>query len=142
VGVNRIPHAARSLGCAEGAFDLALPYAKERIVWGKPLIKHQSLMFRFAEMAAQIETARLMVYKAAWLFEQNNPDWARFAAMAKLIAAEVNRRVARDCMEVFGCYGLMSEHRAQRYFRDSQYLPITEGTHEILKIVISQPWTR
>ena len=142
VGVNRIPHAARALGCAEGAFDLALPYAKERLVWGKPLIQHQSLTFKFAEMATQIETARLMVYKSAWLFERKDPEWARFTAMAKLTAAEVNRRVARDCLEIFGCYGLMSEHRAQRYFRDSQYLPITEGTHEILKIVISQPWTR
>jgi alkylation response protein AidB-like acyl-CoA dehydrogenase len=142
VGANRIPHAARSLGCAEGAFDLALPYTKERNVWGKPIIKHQSLTFKFAEMATQIEAARLMVHKAAWLFEKKNPEWVRFAAMAKLTAAEVNRRVARDCLEVFGCYGLMSEHRAQRYFRDSQYLPITEGSHEILKIVISQPWTR
>lgn len=93
-------------------------------------------------MATHIETARLMVYRSAWLFEQKDPEWARFTAMAKLTAAEVNRRVARDCLEIFGCYGLMSEHRAQRYFRDSQYLPITEGTHEILKIVISQPWTR
>jgi hypothetical protein len=142
VSVNRIPHAARSLGCAEGAFDLALPYAKERAVWGQPLIKHQSLAFRFAEMATQIETARLMVYKAAWLFDENDHEWPRFAAMAKLTAAEINRRVARDCMEIFGCYGLMSEHRAQRFFRDSQYLAITEGTHEILKIVISQCWTR
>ena len=93
-------------------------------------------------MAAQIETARLMVYKAAWLFEQNDPEWPRFAAMAKLTAAEANRRVARDCMEVFGCYGLMSDHKAQRFFRDSQCLVITEGTHEILKMVISRPWTR
>lgn len=142
VNVNRIPHAARALGCAEAAFDLALSYARERVVWGQPIIRHQSLEFKFAEMAAQIETAHLMVYKAAWLFEQNDPEWPRFTAMAKLIAAETNRRVARDCMEVFGCYGLMSDHNAQRFFRDSQYLPITEGTHEILKMVISRPWTR
>lgn len=142
IGANRIPHAARALGCAQAAFDLALPYAKERVVWGQPIIRHQSLAFKFAEMAAEIETARLMVYKAAWLFEQNDPEWARFTAMAKLIAAETNRRVARDCMEVFGCLGLMKESRAQRFFRDSQFMVITEGTHEILKMVISQPWTR
>jgi len=142
VGVNRIPHAARALGCAQAAFDLALTHAKERVVWGQPIIKHQSIAFKFAEMAAQIENARLMVYKAAWLFDKNKPEWPRFTAMAKLTAAEVNRRVARDCMEVFGCLGLMEECRAQRYFRDSQFLVITEGTHEILKMVISQPWTR
>ena len=142
IGANRIPHAARALGCAEAALDLALSYARDRVVWGQPIIRHQSLAFKFAEMAAQIESARLMVYKAAWLFEQNDPEWPRFTAMAKLTAAETDRRVARDCMEVFGCYGLMSDHKAQRFFRDSQYLVITEGTHEILKIVISQPWTR
>lgn len=142
IGANRIPHAARALGCAEAAFDLALSYAQERVVWGQPLIRHQSLEFKFAEMAAQIEGARLMVYKAARLFDQNDPEWPRFAAMAKLTAAEANRRVARDCMEVFGCYGLMSDHKAQRFFRDSQCLVITEGTHEILKMVISRPWTR
>jgi len=140
IGAGRIPHTARALGCAEAAFDLALSYAKERVVWGKPLIKHQSLEFKFSEMATQIESARLMVYKAAVLFDQNDPEWPRFTAMAKLTAAEANRRIARDCMEVFGCYGLMSEHRAQRFFRDSQYMVITEGTHEILKMVISRPW--
>lgn len=142
IGANRIPHAARALGCAEAAFDLALTYAQERVVWNQPLIRHQSLEFKFSEMAAQIESTRLMVYKAARLFEQNDPEWPRFTAMAKLTAAETNRRVARDCMEIFGCYGLMSDHKAQRFFRDSQYLVITEGTHEILKMVISRPWTR
>jgi alkylation response protein AidB-like acyl-CoA dehydrogenase len=91
-------------------------------------------------MATQIECARLMLYKSAILFDQNDPEWGRFTAMAKLTAAEANRRIARDCMEVFGCYGLMSEHKAQRFFRDSQYMVITEGTHEILKMVISRPW--
>jgi len=96
VGANRIPHAARALGCAQGAFNLALPYAKEREVWGQPIIRHQSLGFKFAEMLTQIEAARVMVYKAAWLFDKNDPLWARFTAMAKLMAAETNRTVARE----------------------------------------------
>ena len=142
VGVGRIPHAARALGLAEGAFDLALSYAGERVVWGQPIVRHQSISFDFAEMAAQIESARLMVYKAAWLFDQDDPEWPRFTAMAKLTAAETAKRVARDCIEIFGCYGLMKEHAAQRFFRDSQCLPITEGTHNVLKMVISRPWNR
>jgi acyl-CoA dehydrogenase len=135
---GRACHSARSLGSAQAAFDLALAYTKQRVVWGQPISRHQSISFKFAEMDTEIEATRALVYKAGWKYVHGDQDASRFSAVAKLFASEMNQRVARICMQMFGCYGLMLENRAQRFFRDSSYLMITEGTPEMLKMVISR----
>ena len=138
IGIGRLPHAARALGMSQAAFDAALTYTKDRVVWGQPIAKHQSLAFRFAEMKTEIEATRNLVYQAAWLADQNDPSFPTFVAIAKLHAAETVMRVARDCLEMFGCYGLMSDSPMQRYYRDAACMVITEATHEILKMVIDR----
>jgi len=140
VAQGRACHAARSVGCAQSAFDYALDYTKQRVVWGQPISRHQSISFKFAEMAVEIEAARTLVYKTGWKYVRGDQDAFRYSAMAKLFASEMNMRVARACMEMFGCYGLMLDNKAQRFFRDAACLMITEGTPAMLKMVINRPF--
>ncbi len=133
----RITHAAKSVGMAQAAFDYALQYSKEREAFGRPISKFQAIGFKLADMAVKIETARLMVYKAAWLYS-NGKKCLKEASMAKLYAAEVVQDVATEGVQILGGYGYSVEYLAERYYRDAKLASLTEGTSEIQRIVISR----
>lgn len=133
----RITHAAKSVGIAQAALNYALQYSKEREAFGRPISKFQAIGFKLADMAVKVETARLMVYKAAWLYS-NGKKCLKEASMAKLYAADVVQSVATEGVQVLGGYGYSVEYLAERYYRDAKLASITEGTSEIQKIVISR----
>jgi len=133
----RITHAAKSVGIAQAAFEYALGYSKERDAFGRPISKFQAISFKLADMAVKIETARLMVYKAAWLYSQGK-RCLKEASMAKLYAAEVVQWVATEAVQVLGGYGYGVEFPVERYYRDAKLASITEGTSEIQHIVIAR----
>jgi len=133
----RITHAAKSVGLAQAAFEYALGYSKEREAFGRPISKFQAISFKLADMATKIETARLLVYKAAWLYS-NDKRCVKEASMAKLYAAEVVQWVATEAVQVLGGYGYGVEYPVERYYRDAKLASLTEGTSEIQHIVISR----
>ncbi|MGB7291571.1 MAG: acyl-CoA dehydrogenase family protein [Thermodesulfobacteriota bacterium] len=133
----RITHAAKSVGLAQAAFEYALGYSKEREAFGRPISKFQAISFKLADMAVKIETARLLVYKAAWLYS-NDKRCVKEASMAKLYAAEVVQWVATEAVQVLGGYGYGVEYPVERYYRDAKLASLTEGTSEIQRIVISR----
>lgn len=134
---GRIGIAAQALGIASGAYELALAYSKERKAFGKPISQHQAIQFKLADMATQIEAARLLVYKAAWLKDQGE-DYAHASAMAKLYASEVAMNVTVEAVQVHGGYGYVKEYHVERLMRDAKITQIYEGTSEIQRIVISR----
>jgi alkylation response protein AidB-like acyl-CoA dehydrogenase len=134
---GRIGIAAQALGIASGAYELALAYSKERKAFGKPISQHQAIQFKLADMATQIEAARLLVYKAAWLKDQGE-DYAQASAMAKLYASEVAMDVTVEAVQVHGGYGYVKEYHVERLMRDAKITQIYEGTSEIQRIVISR----
>ena len=134
---GRISVAALAVGTAEGAYERALKYSTEREAFGKPIYKFQSISFKLADMATQIEAAKLLVYHAAWLQDQG-VEILKEAAMAKLFASEVAMDVTTEAIQVFGGYGYVKEYDVERYFRDAKVLEIGEGTSEIQRIVISR----
>ena len=134
---GRIGIAAQALGIASGAYELALAYSKERKAFGKPISQHQAIQFKLADMATQIEAARLLVYKAAWLKDQGE-DYAQASAMAKLYASEVAMNVTVEAVQVHGGYGYVKEYHVERLMRDAKITQIYEGTSEIQRIVISR----
>ncbi len=134
---GRISIGAMAIGLAQGAYEAAVAYAREREAFGKPIGAHQSVANMIADMELGIETARLYVYKAAWLKDQGRP-FSREAAVAKLYASEVSERVCRDAIQVFGGYGYSQEFPVERMYRDTRLLTIGEGTSEILRGVIAQ----
>lgn len=134
---GRIGIAAQALGIASGAYELALAYSKERKTFGKPISQHQAIQFKLADMATQIEAARLLVYKAAWLKDQGE-DYAHASAMAKLYASEVAMNVTIEAVQVHGGYGYVKEYHVERLMRDAKITQIYEGTSEIQRIVISR----
>jgi alkylation response protein AidB-like acyl-CoA dehydrogenase len=134
---GRIGIAAQALGIASGAYELALAYSKERKAFGKPISQHQAIQFKLADMATQIEAARLLVLKAAWLKDQGE-DYAFASAMAKLYASEVAMNVTIEAVQVHGGYGYVKEYHVERLMRDAKITQIYEGTSEIQKIVISR----
>ncbi len=133
----RITHAAKSVGLAQSAFEFALQYSKEREAFGRTISKFQAISFKLARMAVQIETARLMVYKAAWLYS-NDKNALKEASMAKLYAAEVVQDVCTEAVQVLGGYGYGVEFPVERYYRDAKLASITEGTSEIQHVVIAR----
>jgi alkylation response protein AidB-like acyl-CoA dehydrogenase len=133
----RITHAAKSVGLSQAAFEFALNYSKQREAFGKQISKFQAISFKLAEMAVKIETARLLVYKAAWLYS-NGRKALKEASMAKLHAAEVVQWVATEAVQVLGGYGYGVEFPVERYYRDAKLASITEGTSEIQHIVIAR----
>lgn len=133
----RITHAAKSVGLAQAAFEYALGYSKEREAFGRPISKFQAISFKLADMAVKIESARLLVYKAAWLYS-NDKRCVKEASMAKLYAAEVVQWVATEAVQVLGGYGYGVEYPVERYYRDAKLASLTEGTSEIQRIVISR----
>ena len=133
----RITHAAKSVGMAQAAFEYALQYSKDREAFGRPISKFQAISFKLADMAVKVETARLMVYKAAWLYSQGK-RCVKEASMAKLYAAEVVQWVATEAVQVLGGYGYGVEYPVERYYRDAKLASLTEGTSEIQHIVIAR----
>ncbi|MCB9310432.1 MAG: acyl-CoA dehydrogenase [Lewinellaceae bacterium] len=134
---GRIGIAAQALGIAAGAYELAVKYAKEREAFGKPISQHQAVAFKLADMATEIEAARLLVYRAAWM-KDNGMDYTSAAAMAKLFASEVAMRHTIEAVQVHGGYGYVKEYHVERLMRDAKITQIYEGTSEMQRIVISR----
>jgi short-chain 2-methylacyl-CoA dehydrogenase len=134
---GRISVAAMGLGLAQGAFELASSYARERQQFGKPISSFQAIQFKLADMATEIEAARSLVYKAAWLKDQGRP-FAQAAAMAKLYTGELAHRVANHALQIHGGYGYMDEYAISRFYRDQKVLEIGEGTNEVQRLVIAR----
>jgi alkylation response protein AidB-like acyl-CoA dehydrogenase len=134
---GRISVAAMGVGLAQGAYDLARDYAKERQQFGKPISSFQAVRFRLADMATEIEAGRTMVYKAAWLKDQGR-DFALAAAQAKLYTGELSNRVANWALQIHGGYGYMDEYAISRLYRDQKILEIGEGTNEVQRMVIAR----
>ena len=132
---GRISIGALAVGTALGAYEKALQYATEREAFGKSIYKFQSIGFKLADMATEIEAAKLMVYHAAWL-KDHGEDFTKQAAMAKLFASEVAMKSTIEAIQVFGGYGYVKENDVERFFRDAKILEIGEGTSEIQRIII------
>jgi len=134
---GRLSIGAMGLGGAQGCFELALKYSNERMQFGKPISKFQVNAFKLADMALEIECARLLLYKACWLRDNEKP-FSKEAAMAKLHCSEVMYRCANHAVQLHGGYGLMKEYTIERFYRDQKLLDIGEGTSEVQRIVISR----
>ena len=129
--------AGHGLGLAQGALDMAIKQAKERKQFGKPIGAFQATQFKIAEMATKIETARNMVYKAAWLLDQGRPD-TKLTAMAKLYSCHVALEVVDESLQLHGGYGYFNDNDIERFYRAAKVLEIYEGTKEVEKIVIAR----
>ncbi|SIR97309.1 acyl-CoA dehydrogenase [Peribacillus simplex] len=134
---GRISIAALAVGIAQAAFDKALAFSKERIQFGKSISNFQAIQFKLADMAMEIELARNMVYKAAWLKDNKKP-FAKEAAYAKLFASETAFRASNQAIQIHGGSGYMREYEVERYLRDAKLLEIGEGTSEIQRLVIAR----
>jgi alkylation response protein AidB-like acyl-CoA dehydrogenase len=134
---GRIGIAAQALGVASGSLELALKYAKERKSFGKPICEHQAIAFKLAEMATEIEAARLMCLRAAWQ-KDSGIDFTESGAMAKLFCADKAMRITTEAVQIHGGYGFVKEFHVERLMRDAKITQIYEGTSEIQKIVISR----
>ena len=134
---GRISVAALGLGAAQGAYEMALAYAREREQFGRPIGRFQAIAFKLADMATEIEAARNLVYKAAWL-KDSGRDFAQVAAMAKLYTGELSRRVCNEAVQIHGGYGFMDEYAVSRFYRDQKVLEIGEGTNEVQRMVIAR----
>lgn len=134
---GRIGIAAQALGIAAGAYQLALAYAKERKTFSKPISEHQAIQFKLADMEVEIEAARMLTYKAAWLKDQGKP-FAKEAAMAKLFASEVAMKTTVEAVQIHGGYGYVKEYHVERMMRDAKITQIYEGTSEIQRLVIAR----
>ncbi|HZK43444.1 MAG TPA: acyl-CoA dehydrogenase [Syntrophomonadaceae bacterium] len=128
--------AAQALGIAEGAFEFALNYAKERVQFGKPISDLQAIRFKFADMASKIECAKLLTYKAAWLESRGEP-YGLASALAKLVAGDTAMEVTTEAVQILGGYGYSREYPVERMMRDAKITQIYEGTNEIQRVVIS-----
>ncbi len=134
---GRISVAAMAVGLAQGAFDLAVAYAKERHQFGRPIADFQAVQFKLADMAVEIDAGRLLTYKAAWLKDQGKP-FGQEAAIAKLYTGEVSNRVVNASLQIHGGYGFMDEFAISRLYRDQKILEIGEGTNEVQRMVIAR----
>lgn len=138
---GRIGIASQALGIAAGAYELAVKYAKERKAFGKLLADHQAIQFKLAEMATKIDSARLLIWKAAYLKDQKK-DFVKAAAMAKLYASQIAQEVTTEAVQIHGGYGYVKEFHVERLMRDAKITQIYEGTTEIQKMVISRELLR
>jgi len=134
---GRIGIGAISVGLAQAAFEYAVNYARERKAFGKPIAQQQAIQWMLADAATEIEIARTMLYKVAWLKEQKRP-YNKEAAMAKMFATEMAERVCRNAIQIHGGYGYSSEYPVERIYRDARLMTIGEGTSEIQRIVIAR----
>jgi alkylation response protein AidB-like acyl-CoA dehydrogenase len=135
---GRISIAALALGMAQGALDAATRYAKQRKQFGKAISEFQAIQFKLADMATEVEAARLLVYRAAWLADRKDARFTLESSMAKLFASEVAVRVANECVQIHGGYGFIKDYPAEKYYRDVKLCTIGEGTSEIQKLVIAR----
>jgi butyryl-CoA dehydrogenase len=133
---GRIGIAAQALGIARAALEDSLAYAQQRRTMGKPIIQHQAIAFKLADMATEIDAARLLILRAAWLKDGKKP-YGKEAAMAKLYASDVANRAAREAIQIFGGNGYVTEFPVERHFRDAKITEIYEGTSEIQRLVIA-----
>lgn len=134
---SRVLVGAIQLGMAVGAYERALEYAKQRVAFGKPLIEHQAIQFKLADMWKDIEAARLLVYKAAWLIDKGKPE-PGLSSAAKLYASEVAIKATYEAVQIHGGYGYSKEYDVERYYRDARVGTIYEGTSEIQRQIIAR----
>ena len=134
---GRVSHAATSIGLAQAAYEACLEYVQQREQFGQPIHRFQATGFKVARMAMEIEAARWLMYRAAWLYDEGTRRFKE-ASMAKLFASEVVQRVTSDAMQIHGAVAIMAESPIQRYFRDARRNTVTEGTSEIQQLVISR----
>lgn len=134
---GRIGIAAQALGIASGSLELATAYSKERKAFGKTINQHQAIGFKLADMATEVEAARLLCLKAAWLKDQGKP-FGKYSAMAKLYASEAAMKASVEAVQVHGGYGFVKEYHVERLMRDAKITQIYEGTSEVQRIVISR----
>jgi hypothetical protein len=134
---GRISIAALSVGIAQGAYEAALNYSKQRKQFGKPISYFQAIQHKLADMAMEIEAARLLTCKAAWLADQGCPVTAA-SSMAKLYASEVAVRAANEAVQVHGGYGFIKDYPVEKFYRDAKLMTIGEGTSEIQRIIIAR----
>lgn len=134
---GRIGIASQALGIASGAYELALNYSRERKAFGKPISEHQAIQFKLADMATQIESARLLCLKAAWLKDQNQ-EYSQASSIAKLYASQVAMDTTVEAVQIHGGYGYVKDFHVERLMRDAKITQIYEGTSEVQKIVISR----
>jgi len=133
---GRIGIAAQALGIARACLEDALAYAQQRRTMGKPIVQHQAIAFKLADMATEIDAARLLIHRAAWLKDHKKP-YGKEAAMAKLFASDIANKAAREAIQIFGGNGYVTEFPVERHFRDAKITEIYEGTSEIQRLVIS-----
>jgi alkylation response protein AidB-like acyl-CoA dehydrogenase len=134
---GRLSIAAMGLGGAQGAFEMALDYANNRVQFGRPIASFQTIAFKLADMATEIELARNLLYKACWLCDEDR-EFSKEAAMAKLYCSEMMHRCVDHAVQIHGGYGLMKGYKIERFYRDQRLLEIGEGTSEIQRIVIAR----
>ncbi|MDX1685473.1 MAG: acyl-CoA dehydrogenase [Saprospiraceae bacterium] len=134
---GRIGIAAQALGIAAGSYELSVAYSKEREAFGKAISKHQAIAFKLADMATDVEAARLLVYRSAWLKDQGQ-DYSTASSMAKLFASEVAMKHTVEAVQIHGGYGYVKEYHVERLMRDAKITQIYEGTSEIQRIVLSR----
>jgi hypothetical protein len=135
---GRISIAALALGMAQGAFEAAASYARNRKQFGRAIAEFQAIQFKLADMETQIEAARLLVYQAAWLADRKDIRFTRESSMAKLYASEVAVSVANEAVQIHGGYGFIKDYPAEKYYRDVKLCTIGEGTSEIQRLVIAR----
>jgi len=134
---GRISIAALSVGLAEGCLEASVSYSKERKQFNKSLSEFQAIQFKIADMASEIEAAKLMTYRAAWLKDEGKPV-KKEAAIAKLYASETAVRASNEAVQIFGGYGYMKDYPVEKFYRDSKLLTIGEGTSEVQRIVLAK----
>ncbi|MGB6067005.1 MAG: acyl-CoA dehydrogenase family protein [Desulfomonilaceae bacterium] len=135
--INRVVAAAQGVGVAQGALDRAVAYIQERTQFGRPLASFQGLQFKVADMAARVESARLLYHKAAWMMDHGHVD-RKLVSIAKLVAGEAAVRVTDEAIQLHGGYGYMDEYDVERFYRDAKIVEIYEGTKEIEKVTIAR----
>ena len=134
---GRIGIASQALGIAQASLNASINYSKERIQFGKPISKNQAIQFKISDMAMEIESARLLVWKAAWMKDQKE-KFSHLASMAKVYCSEVAMRASTQCVQIHGGYGYMRDSGVERLMRDAKITQIYEGTTEIQKMVIAR----
>jgi len=138
VAYNRLGAGMISVGMARGAFEYALQYCKDRVVGGKPLIKHSLISAMFADMATKIDAARLLVYRASWSLRTRDPHRARYSDMAKVFATNMAMEVTSNCVQVMGSYGYSKEYPVEKYMRDAKIVQIYLGPNELVQQLVGE----
>jgi len=135
---GRVGIASQAVGIARGAMEHAVAYAKERVQFGHPIAEFQAIQWKLADMATEIDAARLLTWRAAWLKDTGVKNFAKESAMAKLFASDVAMKVTREAIQVYGGYGYIDEYPVERFYRDAKITEIYEGTSEVQRIVIAR----